>query len=48
MAYVNVCISRCLKEELAWAIEKWLLVVSNKMIFKTVIRTTKKLKKKAV
>ena len=46
MAYVNVCISRGLKEELAWVIDKCLLVVSNKMIFKTVIRTTTKLKKK--
>ena len=45
MAYVNVCVSRRLKEELAWAIDKRLWVVSNEMLFKTVIRTTKKLKK---
>ena len=25
------------KEELAWATDKWLQVVSNKMLFKTVI-----------
>ena len=43
--YVNVCVSRRLKEELAWAIDKWLRVVSNKMLFSY---TTKKLKKKAV
>ena len=35
VAYVNVCVSRHLKEELAWAIDKRLLVVSNKMLFKT-------------
>ena len=35
--YVNVCVSKCLKEELAWAIDKQLRVVSNKMLFKTVI-----------
>ena len=48
VAYVNVRISKSLKEELAWAMDKWLWVVSNKILFKTVIRTTKKLKKKAV
>ena len=37
MAYVNVCISRDLKEELAWVIDEWLWVISNKMLFKTVI-----------
>ena len=37
MAYVNVCVSRHLKEELAWAIDKRLWDVSNKMLFKTVI-----------
>ena len=35
MANVNVCILRHLKEELAWAIDKWLWVISNKMLFKT-------------
>ena len=48
MAYMIVCISRCLKEELAWAIDKRLRVVSNKMLFKTVLRTTKKLTNKTV
>ena len=37
MAYVNVRILRHLKEELAWAIGKWLWVISDKMLFKTVI-----------
>ena len=35
--YVDVCILRRLKEELTWAIDKLLWVVSNKMMFKTVI-----------
>ena len=35
--YVNVCVSRHLKGELAWATDKWLWVISNKMLFKTVI-----------
>ena len=29
VACMNLCISSHLKEELAWAIEKWLLVISN-------------------
>ena len=29
--YVNVCISKSLKEELAWAIDKWHRVISNKI-----------------
>ena len=37
VAYVNVRVSRRLKEELAWTIDKRLRVVSNKMLFKTVI-----------
>ena len=37
VAYVNVRILRCLKEELAWVIDKRLQVVSNKMLFKTVV-----------
>ena len=44
MAYVNLLVSRRLKEELAWVIDNWLWAVSNKMLFKT----TKKLKNKAV
>ena len=48
MAYMNVCISKRLKEELAWAIDKWLCVISIKMLFKTVVRTTKKLKNKTL
>ena len=37
VAYVNVYVSRHLKEELAWVIDKWLFVISNKMLFKTVL-----------
>ena len=28
---VGVVVLRCLKEELAWAIDKWVQVISNKM-----------------
>ena len=34
VAYVSVCISKQIKEELAWAIDKWLQVISNKMLLK--------------
>ena len=34
---MNVRVSKCLKEELDWAKDKWLQVISNKMVFKTVI-----------
>ena len=37
VAYMNVCVSRHLKEELAWAIDKWFQATSNKMLFKTVV-----------
>ena len=37
MAYVNIRVSRRLKEELAWGIDKRLRVISNKMLFKTVV-----------
>ena len=37
MAYVGVHVSRRLKEELAWAIDKRFQVNSNVMLFKTVI-----------
>ena len=33
----GVHVSRHLKEELAWAIDKWLLGISHTMLFKTVI-----------
>ena len=33
VAYVNVRVSRHLKEELAWVIDKRLRVLSNKMLF---------------
>ena len=39
---------RRLQEELAWATDKWLQVISSVMLFKTVIYTTKKLKNKVV
>ena len=32
VVYVNVCVLNQLKEELAWAIDKRLRVVSNKML----------------
>ena len=41
--YVNLCVSRRLKEELAWAIDKWLRVISNTNVIKN-IYTTKNLK----
>ena len=37
VAYVNICVSRHLKEELAWAIDKRLWDINNKMLFKTVV-----------
>ena len=37
MAYVNVHVLRHLKEELAWVIDKWLWVISNKILFKIVL-----------
>ena len=48
LAFVNVRVSKRLKEELSWAIDKWLRVISNKILFKTVVYTTKKLKNKAI
>ena len=45
---VNVRILKSLKEELAWAIDKRLRLNSNKVLFKIVIHTTKKLKCKAL
>ena len=29
---VSICVSKCLKEELAWAIDKRLQVISNKIV----------------
>ena len=37
VAYVNVHVSRCLKEELAWAIDKCLGLLVIQMLLKTVI-----------
>ena len=31
---VDICISSLLKEELAWAVGKWLWVISTIMLFK--------------
>ena len=42
MEGVGVRVSRCLKEELAWATDKWLCVISNIMFFKN--SCTKELK----
>ena len=36
-ACVGIHISRRLKGELAWATDKWLWVINNIMLFKTVI-----------
>ena len=33
VAYVNIRILRHLKEELAWAIDRWLQIISNKILF---------------
>ena len=37
VAYVNARVSRRLKEELGWAIDKQLRLIINEMLFKTVI-----------
>ena len=37
MAYVYVRVSRHLKEELVLAIDKWLWLIVNAMLFKTII-----------
>ena len=37
VASVNIHVSRRLKEELAWVIDKRLWVISNKILFKTVV-----------
>ena len=34
---MSVCVLKSLKEELAWAIDKQLQLISNKMLFKIVI-----------
>ena len=48
MAYVDICILRHLNAELGCTIEKWLRLIINTMLFRTVLRTTKNLKNKAV
>ena len=45
VAYVNVHLSRHVKEELAWAVDKWLQVISNTNVIKNSY-TTKNLKSK--
>ena len=37
MAYMNVRVTRRLKEELAWVVDKRLRAISNKVLFKTVV-----------
>ena len=37
VVYVNIRVSRHLKEELVWAIDKGFQDISNKMVFKTAI-----------
>ena len=34
---MNLRVLRRLKEELAWVINKWLQVISSKMVFKTAV-----------
>ena len=48
MVCVGICALRHLKEDLAWAVDKRLQVISNKMLLKTVSYTTEKLKNKAI
>ena len=36
VAFVNICVSRCLKEELAYAIDKQLQLIFITMLLKTV------------
>ena len=45
MGCMGVCILRHLKEELAWATNRWLQIISS-MLFKTVILLCKELKNK--
>ena len=40
VAYVNIRVLKSLKEELTWATDKQLWVISNKMLFKTVVPLT--------
>ena len=47
MADVDICVSSHLKEELTWAIDKRLRVISTIMLFKN-SKSTKELKNKAV
>ena len=47
VAYMNICVSKYLKGELAWATDKRLWVISSRSLFKIVI-TTKKLKNKTI
>ena len=37
VAYMNIRVSKLLKEELAWAIDQGLRIISNKMLFTIVI-----------
>ena len=37
MVYMGVHVLRHLKEELAWATDKWLHIISTIVLFKTVI-----------
>ena len=37
VAYMNIRILRCLKEELSWAIDKGLRLLINIVLFKTVV-----------
>ena len=45
---MNARVSWYLIEELTWAIDKWVQVMSNTMLFKTVSYTTKSLRNIAI
>ena len=45
---IHVHVSRHLQEELAWATDRWLWVISNITLFKTVSYTTEELKTKGI
>ena len=44
VVYVGMSILRCLKEELTWAMDRWLWTTSNKLLGKTIIHITRELK----
>ena len=47
MVDVDICVLSHLKEELAWAIDKWIRVIGTIILLKS-INSTKELKNKAI